>query len=103
MALARKQVNSSHQHLSLHRTLLKVAAVTGALLLVPLIAMQFTTEVSWGPGDFLAAGALIFAVGVAIAVAGQRVQGRLRRAAIIAAILLGAALVWAELAVGIFW
>lgn len=79
-----------------------MAAVTGALLLVPLIAMQFTAEVSWGVGDFLAAGTLIFAAGIAIAAADQRVRGRVRRAVIITAILFSAALVWAELAVGIF-
>ncbi len=96
-------MNSSPRHPSLRRSLIRVQAVTGALLLVPLIAMQFTTEVSWGPGDFLAAGALIFAAGTAIAVAGQRVRGSLRRGVIITAILFCAVLVWAELAVGIFW
>ncbi len=41
---------------------LRVAAWTGAatLLLVPLIAMQVTAEVSWSPFDFALAAALLF-------------------------------------------
>ncbi len=39
--------------------------VAGTLLLIPLIAMQFTNEVQWSLTDFLFAGVLIVAVGAA--------------------------------------
>ena len=34
------------------------------LLLVPLVAMQFTREVRWGLADFIVAGALLFGAGL---------------------------------------
>ena len=33
------------------------------LLLVPLVAMQFTDEVNWGPLDFVVAGVLLLSTG----------------------------------------
>ncbi len=85
----------------LRNPLLGVALAT-VLLLVPAVAMRFTSEVSWGPGDFLAAGILLFGAG-SLAVLGLRVvRGRGRRMALVLAIALCLALVWAELAVGLF-
>lgn len=71
-----------------------------ALLLAPAIAMQFTADVNWGPGDFLAAALLLGVTGVSleIAVALPRRQWRSRGAALAVAVLM---LVWLELAVGI--
>ena len=31
-----------------------------ALLAIPLIAMQFTDDVNWGPGDYLIMGGMLF-------------------------------------------
>lgn len=80
----------------------KVATGTLLLLLVPLVAMQVTNEVSWGPGDFLAAAVLLFGAGMAYALAARRVSGLKHRTAVGLAILLLLATIWAELAVGIF-
>ena len=86
---------------SLKRLLLRVAAVTALLLLVPAIAMLFTPQVAWGPPDFVAAAALLFGAG-ALSVLGLRlVRGAGWRAAVIIGIALVAAAIWAELAVGI--
>lgn len=90
------------QRTSLSRALVGVAIATGLLLLVPAVAMRFTREVSWGPGDFLAAGALLFTAGVAIVLANRRIRSPLRAGMALAAIGLIAALAWAELAVGLF-
>ena len=75
---------------------------TALLLLVPLVAMQFTREVAWGVGDFVAAGMLIAGTGIAYVLSTRRLTTR--RARLIAGGALAAALllVWAELAVGIF-
>src|SRR3982751_4077064 len=40
------------------------AAVVALILLLPLLAMQFTDEVRWGVADFVIAGALLFGAGL---------------------------------------
>ena len=82
-------------------SLQRVAMVT-CLLLVPFAAMQFTAEVNWGPGGFLVAGVLLFAAGTIYGLASARITRARRRVAVGAAVLLGLAAVWAELAVGLF-
>jgi hypothetical protein len=73
-----------------------------ALLVLPLIAMQFTREVAWGPEDFAFAAILLVGAGALFELAAWKVRdltGRL----VLAAVLLGAVLlVWADGAVGIF-
>ena len=39
-----------------NKRLLSIWSVCGGLLLLPLLAMQFTTEVNWNLTDFLVAG-----------------------------------------------
>jgi peptidoglycan/LPS O-acetylase OafA/YrhL len=80
----------------------RLAVVTLLLLLAPLAAMQFTEEVNWGPGDFVIAGLLLFGAGMLYILASARVTGRRQRAAVAAAVMAGLAIVWAELAVGLF-
>ena len=87
---------------SLRKSLAGVALATGLLLLIPLVAMQFTSEVSWGLVDFLAAGTLLFGAGAAGVMAIRRFQRPGARVMALAGIALALATVWAELAVGIF-
>lgn len=82
--------------------LVRVALGTAALLLVPLAAMQFSAEFRWGWGDFVMAGILLFAAGTAIVLAKRKIRQPLHRAAAAAGIAIVFALVWAELAVGLF-
>jgi len=79
-----------------------VAAGTLLLLMVPLVAMQLTREVAWGPEDFLVGGSLLFAAGAAIVLSWRKLSTT--RARIGAASVIGLALlaIWAELAVGLF-
>lgn len=87
---------------TLKKPLFGVALATALLLLIPAVAMQFTSEVSWGPGDFVVAGVLLFGV-CSLTVLGLRhVRGFGQRIALIFGIVFGLALVWAELAVGLF-
>lgn len=85
----------------LRKPLLAVAAATALLLLVPAIAMQFTPEVSWGPGDFVVAGVLLFGTGALGVLGFNRIKGTGRRVALVVGLAIGLALVWAELAVGL--
>ncbi len=71
------------------------------LLLIPFIAMQFTTEVNWKPGDFLAAAILLLGTGLICELVLRKVTNTSYRIAICAAILIVLIFIWAELAVGI--
>ena len=72
------------------------------LLLLPLIAMQFTNEVNWKVFDFAVAGFLLLICGIVFEVTFRKVPRTKQRIAIIAIILLALFIIWAELAVGIF-
>ncbi len=74
----------------------------GALLLLPLIAMQFTREVAWTPFDFAAAAALLVGGGLAYEIAARKASRR-RSRLLLGGLILGAVLlIWAEGAVGVF-
>jgi len=84
------------------RQIMLVVLGAAIVLLVPLTAMQFTNEVSWGALDFAAAGALLVGAGVTY-VLGARKLSKARYKAVLGVVLaLLLFLVWAELAVGIF-
>jgi len=85
-----------------NRRLLALLAITAFILLIPLVAMQFTNEVNWGWGDFLLAGLLLFATVFLIELLIRRISNKTYRLALIAVILIGLLLLWAELAVDIF-
>src|ERR1041385_1445087 len=48
---------------SIRRQMLYVALATASMLMVPLVAMQFTGEVNWSTGDFIVMGVLLFGTG----------------------------------------
>ncbi len=79
-----------------------VAGAALVVLILNAVAMQFSPEVSWGPGDFLVAGVLLFGAGSSAVVAFGVLTGRSQRIGATVAIAVGLALVWAELAVGLF-
>lgn len=84
------------------RPLLSVAVATALLLLIPLTAMQFTAEVRWGLEDFVVAGCLLFGTGAGLVLVSRHVKRKSLRIALMAVLVLALAIVWAELAVGIF-
>ena len=72
------------------------------LLLIPLIAMQFTDEVDWKLPDFVIMGVLLLGTGLMCEFVMRKVKKIEHRIGIIVAILAALFLIWAELAVGIF-
>jgi hypothetical protein len=72
------------------------------LLLIPLVAMQFTTEVRWTVSDFLVAGFMLLGTGILLEIILKQVKKRPYRRLLIALLLVLFLLAWAELAVGIF-
>jgi hypothetical protein len=87
---------------NIQRRLAVWAIIIVAVLLVPLVAMQFTNEVVWTLGDFIIAGCLLFGSAVIYELATRRITDSKRRIIIGAVVLTGLLYFWAELAVGIF-
>lgn len=84
-----------------NKVFLWIAAVTGLILSLPLIAMQFTSEVDWDSTDFIIMGILLFGMG-SLFVLVARVTKRKYRAFVAIGFVLAVLYIWAELAVGIF-
>ena len=78
-----------------------IAAGTGALLLTPLIAMQFTTEVQWGLADFIIMGTLLFGLASLFVLIARRIP-RPRRTLTGIIFVVAFLYIWAELGAGIF-
>lgn len=72
------------------------------LLLIPLIAMQFSDEVNWTLFDFVVAAILLLGTGLVIEFVLRNVKKITHRIIICIIILAVLLLIWAELAVGIF-
>lgn len=79
-----------------------IVITVALLLLIPLIAMQFTNEVNWTLFDFVAAGVLLLGTGLLCELVIRKVTNIKYRIAICAVLLAALLLVWLELAVGIF-
>jgi len=73
-----------------------------ALLLLPLVAMQFTTEVAWDGADFAFAGVLLVGAGALFELAARATRSLAWRLGIGAVLLLAVLIIWADAAVGIF-
>lgn len=71
------------------------------LLLLPLVAMQFTKEVAWTPFDFIVAGILLLAACGTCEFGARMSSSTAYRAGIGIAVVAGFLLVWINLAVGI--
>ncbi|MGH7196656.1 MAG: hypothetical protein ACREGJ_02715 [Candidatus Saccharimonadales bacterium] len=85
-----------------NKNIIIFALLTALILLIPLVAMQFTDEVNWTLSDFIAAGTLLFGTGIAYELLARKTQNIKYRIAIGLTLLALLALIWIELAVGIF-
>ena len=96
-----QHVKALRRRRTAHRPALRVALATAFILLLPLVAMQITDEVAWGPADFVLAGALLGGTGLIHQLAARRAGNIAYRAAV--GLALGAALVlvWMVGAVGV--
>lgn len=81
---------------------LAVIMSTAALLLIPLVAMQFSKEVNWSSFDFLVAGFLLLGTAIILELILKNVKKTTHRVLLLIGLFCGLFLVWAELAVGIF-
>lgn len=83
------------------QTIPGVALATLLILLVPLIAMQFSNEVEWSVGDFVIMGILIFSVGVLFLLVTRYTTNLVYKAAMCGAIGSTFLLIWSNMAVGL--
>lgn len=81
----------------------RIAAWTaaGLMLLLPLIAMQFTDEVAWDVADFVFFGALLVGVGLAFELAARKTGNAAYRMGVGLALAAAFLLIWVNGAVGI--
>jgi len=73
----------------------------GSLVLLPAVAMIFSDEVAWGPGDFVLLAVLLGAVCGAIDLASRNSVSRAYRAGVAVAVIGMFVMIFANLAVGI--
>ena len=72
------------------------------LLLIPFVAMQFTSQVDWSTLDFLVMGTLLIGTGLIGEVVWRKVKKMEHRTILLVVLIITLLLIWAELAVGIF-
>ena len=84
-----------------YRSAARVALATAVILMVPLVAMQFTDEVAWGPGDFIVMGAVLFGTGLSYELVAGRSGNITYRAGVGLGLATAFLLVWLNLAVGV--
>ncbi|MDT0687024.1 hypothetical protein [Autumnicola psychrophila] len=84
------------------KRILFIVLIVGALLLIPLIAMQFSDEVVWDLFDFLVVGILLLGTGLLIDLVLRKVSTTKNRVVICGIIFAVLFIIWAELAVGLF-
>lgn len=85
-----------------NKRLIIILASASTLLLIPLLAMQFTNEVNWSVSDFIIMGGLLFGTGLLCELIMRKVKSVTNRMIICGAVIFVFFLIWVELAVGLF-
>lgn len=77
------------------------AIVVALILMIPLVAMQFTMEVNWTLFDFVFMGTLLFGAGSTYELVARKMSNGAYRVAVGVAVVAAVLLVWINGAVGI--
>ena len=85
----------------MQKSIIHLALATVSILMVPLVAMQFTSEVNWDLFDFAFMGTLIFGTGLVYQLIARKAGTVAYRAAVGVALTAAFLLVWINGAVGI--
>jgi hypothetical protein len=75
--------------------------MAGVILLVPLVAMQFTGEVAWSPSDFIVMAVMLGGIGLTLELAFRNSRNTAYRMAVGVALAASFLLIWITGAVGI--
>ena len=84
-----------------NKKIVRIILATMFILLLPLVAMQFTDEVSWSPVDFVVGGTLLIGAGLIYEQIARKMNNITYRSAVGLSVLTALMLVWVNLAVGI--
>ena len=84
-----------------NKNIIRIVLVTVFLLMLPLVAMQFTDEVVWDLFDFIVMGGLLFGVGLTYELVARRSEKTVYRAALGVGLAGAFLLFWVNGAVGI--
>jgi len=79
-----------------------IAAVIAGILLLPVVGMMISDQVNWSVADFVIATILLTAAGLVVDFIFSRLRSRRARIMLLGLLLILFALVWGELAVGLF-
>ncbi len=88
--------------ISSNKRLIGILIFVAIILLVPLIAMQFTSEVQWEYNDFITMGVLLLFTGLSCELIMRKVRQLKYRLLLILGVLTMFFVIWVELAVGVF-
>lgn len=83
------------------KNILRIIIGTAAILMIPLVAMQFSDEWDWNLFDFIVIGTLLIGAGLTYELVSARANSKYRLPIAIA-FAIAVILIWAELAVGLF-
>lgn len=81
---------------------LTIYALPLVLLCIPLMGNIISKEINWSASDFLIAGILLFSTAFLINLVRSKIKKQSHRILICVFVLIILALIWIELAVGIF-
>lgn len=85
-----------------NRRLIIILSIIVIVLLIPIVAMQFTDQVDWNLSDFIIMGVLLLGTGLLCELVMRKEKSIRYRIIICGAILFAFFIIWAELAVGVF-
>lgn len=88
--------------MKINRRLITILLIAPLLLLIPFLAMQFSSEINWSFPDFVVMGVLLLGLGLLVELILRHASKNYIRIALIAFALILFILIWSELAVGIF-
>lgn len=91
-----------HQVFSIRLLLYKRILPALSLLLLPLVAMFMTEEVSWTLFDFIIAGMMLATAATVVDIILRKFPHSSHRYVLLALLVLVFVLLWAEMAVGLF-
>lgn len=89
------------QILQSRKRLILISLSALMILLIPLIAMQFTAEVKWTISDFVVAAILLLITGLSLELMLRRVKTTKQKVMLSIILFLVFLFIWAELAVGL--
>lgn len=84
------------------KNILRIVILTALILLIPFIAMQFSSEMKWDLADFNTAGALLLGAGLIYELLVSKISNEQRKRAFTIGLVVALLMTWAQLAVGIF-